>query len=176
MAIQQSINQGITGAMFLLSQSPMMEARRTKKKLEVEKREELARGEQIAKETEANLVSELQTAQDIVDAPKRIMAENDEYQEQLTAEETKARRDIADAMELEAYERAAKRTEGLLGQSEKYQEYKRQAGLRRSTQAVLSKREEALETAQTEASSTKSNIEGFRNIVKAKHITKGGKK
>ena len=41
MAIQQSINQGITGAMFLLSQSPMMEARRTKKKLEVEKREEL---------------------------------------------------------------------------------------------------------------------------------------
>lgn len=176
MAIQQSINQGITGAMFLLSQSPMMEARRTKKKLEVEKREELARGEQIAKETEANLVSELQTARDIVDAPIRLIAENEEYQEQITAEETKARRDIADAMELEAYERAAKRTEGLLGQSEKYQKYKREAGLMRSTEEALSKRAEALQTAQTEASSTKSNIEGFRNIVKAKHITIGGKK
>lgn len=176
MSIQQSINQTLTGATFLLSQTPLAESARTKSRLKVEKREELARGEQIAKETESNLLSELQTAQDIVDAPKRLMAENDEHQEQLTAEETKARRDIADAMELEAYERAAKRTEGLLGQSEKYQEYKRQAGLMRSTQEVLSKREEALQAAQTEASSTKSNIEGFRNIVKAKHITIGGKK
>ena len=175
MAIQQSINQGITGAMFLLSQSPMMEARRTKKKLEVEKREELARGEQIAKETEANLVSELQTAQDIVDAPGTIWAENEDRQPLIDQEEKSARRDIADAIELEAYERAAKRTEGLLGQSEKYREYKRDYNLRLSNK-MTHERLAALQAAQKEASSTKSNIEGFRNIVKAKHITIGGKK
>ena len=175
MARQQSINQGITGAMFLLSQSPMMEARRTKKKLEVEKREELARGEQIAKETEANLVSELQTAEDIVDAPGTIWAEDEDRQPVIDQKQKSARRDIADAIELEAYERAAKRTEGLLGQSEKYREYKRDYNIRLSNK-MTHERLDALRAAQTEASSTKSNIEGFRNIVKAKHITIGGKK
>ena len=175
MSIQQSINQTLTGATFLLSQTPFAESARTKSRLKAEKREELARGEQIAKETEANLVKELQTAQDIVDSPWPIIAEDENRQPLVDQEQRKARRDLADAIELEAYERAAKRTEGLLGQSEKYREYKRDYNLRLSNK-MTHERLDALQAAQKEASSTKSNIEGFRNIVKAKHIKIGGKK
>lgn len=47
MSIQQSINQTLTGATFLLSQTPLAESARTKSRLKVEERENLAKGQRI---------------------------------------------------------------------------------------------------------------------------------
>ena len=47
MSIQQSINQTLTGATFLLSQTPFAESARTKSRLKAEERENLAKGQRI---------------------------------------------------------------------------------------------------------------------------------
>lgn len=52
MSIQQSINQTLTGATFLLSNTPFAESARTKSRLKVEEREEIERGKKIAEAAE----------------------------------------------------------------------------------------------------------------------------
>ena len=124
MAIQQSINQGITGAMFLLSQSPMMEARRTKKKLEVEEHEELARGQRIVERAKKARDAGLAAADETVEEAKK--EDKDESSARYIEKSN-----LAEGQRLVSLEDYADAVRGAYGQEEEYAKAK---------QAALSKR------------------------------------
>lgn len=143
MAIQQSINQGITGAMVLLSQSPMMEARRTKKKLEVEEKENLARGQRIVERAKKARDAGLAAADKTVEEASKeyedatlstagmsegedIMKVSDTARERYT-EKSK----LAEGQRLRSLEDYADTVYGAYGQEEEYA---------KARQAALSKR------------------------------------
>lgn len=132
MAIQQSINQGITGAMFLLSQSPMMEARRTKKKLEVEEKENLARGQRIVERAKKARDAGLAAADKTVEEAKKEhedatlatagMSEDDDIMK--VADTSRARyiekSKLAEGQVLRSLEDYADTVYGAYGQEEEY--------------------------------------------------------
>ena len=124
MAIQQSINQGITGAMFLLSQSPMMEARRTKKKLEVEENENLARGKRIVERAKKARDAGLAAADETVEEARK------EDQDESSARYIE-KSNLAEGQRLVSLEDYADAVRGAYGQEEEYAKAK---------QAALSKR------------------------------------
>ena len=124
MAIQQSINQGITGAMFLLSQSPMMEARRTKKKLEVEENENLARGKRIVERAKKARDAGLAAADETVEEARK------EDQDESSARYIE-KSNLAEGQILVSLEDYADAVRGAYGQEEEYAKAK---------QAALSKR------------------------------------
>lgn len=124
MAIQQSINQGITGAMFLLSQSPMMEARRTKKKLEVEENENLARGKRIVERAKKARDAGLAAADETVEEARK------EDQDESSARYIE-KSNLAEGQRLVSLEDYADAVRDAYGQEEEYAKAK---------QAALSKR------------------------------------
>ena len=124
MAIQQSINQGITGAMFLLSQSPMMEARRTKKKLEVEEKENLAKGQRIVERAKKARDAGLAAADKTVEEARK------EDQDESSARYIEKSK-LAEGQRLRSLEDYADTVYGAYGQEEEYAKAK---------QAALSKR------------------------------------
>ena len=124
MAIQQSINQGITGAMFLLSQSPMMEARRTKKKLKVEENENLARGKRIVERAKKARDAGLAAADETVEEARK------EDQDESSARYIE-KSNLAEGQRLVSLEDYADAVRGAYGQEEEYAKAK---------QAALSKR------------------------------------
>ena len=124
MAIQQSINQGITGAMFLLSQSPMMEARRTKKKLEVEEKENLAKGQRIVERAKKARDAGLAAADKTVEEARK------EDQDESSARYIE-KSNLAEGQRLVSLEDYADAVRGAYGQEEEYAKAK---------QAALSKR------------------------------------
>lgn len=124
MAIQQSINQGITGAMFLLSQSPMMEARRTKKKLEVEENENLARGQRTVERAKKARDAGLAAADETVEEARK------EDQDESSARYIE-KSNLAEGQRLVSLEDYADAVRDAYGQEEEYAKAK---------QAALSKR------------------------------------
>lgn len=110
MSIQQSINQTLTGATFLLSQTPLAESARTKSRLKVEEREEIERGKKIAEAAERQHQAQLAPNQKVLD--DALASGVPEMYEQAEAEVARN--------EIEAELAHAETLKGVRGQEEEY--------------------------------------------------------
>ena len=110
MSIQQSINQTLTGATFLLSQTPLAESARTKSRLKVEEREEIERGKKIAEAAERQHQAQLAPNQKVLD--DALASGVPEMYEQAESEVARN--------EIEAELAHAETLKGVRGQEEEY--------------------------------------------------------
>ena len=110
MSIQQSINQTLTGATFLLSQTPLAESSRTKSRLKVEEREEIERGKKIAEAAERQHQAQLAPNEKVLD--DALASGVPEMYEQAEAEVARN--------EIEAELAHAETLKGVRGQEEEY--------------------------------------------------------
>ena len=143
MSIQQSINQTLTGATFLLSQTPLAESARTKSRLKVEERENIAKGQRIVerakKARDAGLAAADKTLEEAdkehEDATLATagMSEDDDIMK--VADTSRARyiekSKLAEGQVLRSLEDYADTVYGAYGQEEEYA---------KARQAALSKR------------------------------------
>ena len=159
MSIQQSINQTLTGATFLLSQTPLAESARTKSRLKVEEREEIERGKKIAEAAERQHQAQL--------APNKKVLEDalasgvPEMYEQAESEVARN--------EIEAEVAHAETLKGVRGQEEEYGKHLGAAMEKRAATAggVQMRRRMVEQTRQRkeEAEMANRNTEEFRKRI-----------
>lgn len=159
MAIQQSINQAITGAAFLLSQSPFAESARTKSRLKVEEREEIERGKKIAEAAERQHQAQLAPNSEVLRKARESGVP--EMQEQAEAEVARN--------EIEAELAHAETLKGVRGQEEEYGKHLGAAMEKRAATAggVQMRRRMVEQTRQRqeEAEMANRNTEEFRKRI-----------
>lgn len=170
MAIQQSINQGITGAMFLLSQSPMMEARRTKKARDAGLAAADKTVEEAKKEHEDATLATAGMPED-----DDIMKVSDTSRERYI-EKSK----LAEGQRLRSWEDYADAVYGAYGQEEEYAKARQEALSRRGKmqgdyiadmQSPLQKKMvEETRRKKEEEETTRKNVEGFRSSINSKGV------
>ena len=143
MSIQQSINQTLTGATFLLSQTPLAESARTKSRLKVEERENIAKGQRIVERAKKARDAGLAAADKTLEEAKKEhedatlatagMSEDDDIMK--VADTSRARyiekSKLAEGQILRSLEDYADTVYGAYGQEEEYA---------KARQAALSKR------------------------------------
>ena len=139
MSIQQSINQALTGATFLLSQTPLAESARTKSRLKVEESENIARGrrtvERAKKARDAGLAAAdetLEEAKKEYEDATRATAGIPEGEDAVKAADTaKAiyteKSNLAEGQILCSLEDYADAVRGAYGQEEEYTKARHEA-------------------------------------------------
>lgn len=169
MSIQQSINQTLTGATFLLSNTPFAESARTKSRLKVEEREEIERGKKIAEAAERQHQAQLAPNQKVLD--DALASGVPEMYEQAESEVARN--------EIEAELAHAETLKGVRGQEEEYGKHLGAAMEKRAAIAggVQMRRRMVEQTRQRkeEAEMANRNTEEFRKRILEGTYRKGEK-
>ena len=169
MSIQQSINQTLTGATFLLSNTPFAESARTKSRLKVEEMEEIERGKKIAEAAERQHQAQLAPNQKVLD--DALASGVPEMYEQAESEVARN--------EIEAELAHAETLKGVRGQEEEYGKHLGAAMEKRAAIAggVQMRRRMVEQTRQRkeEAEMANRNTEEFRKRILEGTYRKGEK-